>query len=112
MEDGEQLKFDVITCFDVIEHFEPEDVDMYIQQVCKHLKDDGIFLATIALYSAGRHAESENTPEGLDYHKSVFPVSWWQEKFSKHMNEQPYLFSTTNRGNPANTYTCWWKKKK
>lgn len=112
MEDGEQIKFDVITCFDVVEHFNPEDLDTFIQNVRGHLKDTGMFLATIALYPAGRHESSKNTPEGgVEYHKSVFPVVWWQDKFKENgMTEYEFTFDTTNRGLPFNTYICWWQK--
>jgi len=120
--DDELMKFDVITCFDVIEHFEPEDQSNFIQNIKKHLKNDGIFLAAIAMFNAGRSVGTDD----IEYHKSIFPVEWWQNKFQENeMIEISYPFNTTNRSYhhvQANgpigstiaygpTYLCAWQKK-
>lgn len=120
--DDEPMKFDVVTCFDVIEHFDPEDQSQFIQNIRKHLKDDGIFLLAIAMFPAGRSVGHDP----IEYHKSIFPVEWWQNKFQENdMLEFPYPFNTTNRSYQsvqANapigttithgpTYICLWKKK-
>lgn len=105
LENDAPLQFDLITCWDVMEHFNPDQVDPFMLNVQRHLKPGGILVASIALFDAGRHEESKNTPEGLNYHKSVFPREWWLERTNKYLTEVPYPFGTTNRpyimGNPG-----------
>jgi len=91
------MTFDLITCWDVMEHFEPQDVSNFLRLVYDHLKPNGIFVASIALFNSGRHAASSNTPENLNYHKSVFAESWWLEKNSLFFNQIKYPFSICNR---------------
>lgn len=109
IENKKPMKFDVITCFDVIEHFEPEDQSAFIQNIKNHLKDDGIFLAAIAMFSSGRSTGTEI----IEYHKSIFPVEWWRNKFEENeMVEISYPFDVTNRAwHPPATFICAWKKK-
>ena len=105
VEDGVPMQFDLITCWDVMEHFQQYEVDNFLRLVHKHLSPNGFFVASIALFDAGRHAESANTPEGLNYHKSVYPREWWLERTDKYFNSVGYPFSITNRDyiidNPA-----------
>lgn len=105
-----RIEFDCITCFDVIEHFFPEDLDQFFSSVAKHLKVGGWFIGTIALYPAGPTPGLVGAPEGLDYHKSVYPTEWWQAKMAPHFTELPFPLSTTNRGLPSQTYVFSYKK--
>lgn len=88
-ENGEPMKFDLITAWDVMEHFYPEGVDTFIQQVKKHLKPDGYFIASIAKFSLHKHT--------VEYHKSNFPNEWWLERLTPHFNRVDYLFKHCNR---------------
>lgn len=97
IQDNNLFQCDLITCWDVMEHFEPDEVDMFLMQTHKHLKDKGIFIASIALFDSGRHAESQNTPAGLNYHKSVFNSYWWLKRLQNYFKQIAYPFSVTNR---------------
>ena len=96
LEDGIQMEFDLITCWDVMEHFTPDAVDNFLKNVSTHLKPNGIFVASIALFGSGRSVVTEETL-GINYHKSVFPRKWWIEKIEKHLKKVTYPFSATNR---------------
>jgi 2-polyprenyl-3-methyl-5-hydroxy-6-metoxy-1,4-benzoquinol methylase len=109
IENGKPLIFDAITCFDVMEHFEPDEVDNFVKNVYNHLSPYGIFFASIALYSS---SSTKNCWEKeIDYHRSNFPESWWNEKLSKYLVQIPFPLLITNRGIPENTYICSWVKK-
>lgn len=91
------MKFDLITCWDVMEHFEPNAVPKFVELVKNHLKPNGIYVATIALFSSGRHQLSKNTPHGLEYHKSLFPKEWWLNQLAPQLQSIPYPFMCCNR---------------
>jgi hypothetical protein len=69
--------------------------------VKEHLKVGGIFVASIAIFHSGRTP----SPLGIDrlkvlhvdYHKSVFPREWWEEKCNKFLTPINYPFGITNR---------------
>jgi Methyltransferase domain len=97
LDDDKPMEFDLITSWDVMEHFEPDSVDTFLQQIYNHIKPNGLFISQIALFHSGRHSNSKNTPNDLDYHKSVFPRDWWLEKINKYYNQIDYPFSVGNR---------------
>lgn len=100
LEDNNILKFDVISCWDVIEHFEPESIDSFLIQVKKHLKEDGIFIGSIALYDSGTTldwTDVSNPIENINYHKSIFQTDWWINSFSEHFQLYKYPMVTVNR---------------
>jgi SAM-dependent methyltransferase len=96
LENDEILKFDLITCWDVMEHFEPEQINNFLLNVTKHLKPDGIFIASIALYDSGTGIEWKDIPN-INYHKSVFPREQWTSEIETYFNTTPYPFSVCNR---------------
>ena len=81
-EDDNIMQFDLITCWDVMEHFNPEDVDNVIYNIQKHVKPNRLFIASIAKWDALLDVEYDNVT--VNYHKSVFSDDWWIEKFSKY----------------------------
>lgn len=91
-DNGEEMKFDLITAWDVLEHFFPERIDVFAEQVKKHLKPDGYFVASIAKFSLNKH--------NVEYHKSNFQDAWWIEKLSPHLNRVQYPFRFCNRNLP------------
>ena len=84
------MKFDLITCFDVMDHFHEHELDMFFKMIQYHLKPEGIFVASIALFDLIKN-------EGVNWHKSVYSKVWWAETNSKYLKEIPYPFSITNR---------------
>jgi cyclopropane fatty-acyl-phospholipid synthase-like methyltransferase len=97
LKNDEQLTFDLITCWDVMEHFHSDEVENFLSLVYKHLKVGGLFVASIALYHADLTTNFKNSPENLDYHHSVFPKEWWEEKLSKYLTKHIYPFNSCNR---------------
>jgi cyclopropane fatty-acyl-phospholipid synthase-like methyltransferase len=88
-ENGEPMKFDLITAWDVMEHFFPDRIDTFIEQIKKHLTPDGLFVASIAKFSLNKH--------NVEYHKSNFPQEWWLERLTPHMQRATYPFAHCNR---------------
>lgn len=94
----ELMTFDLITCFDVMEHFHEERIDKFLEMVVKHLKPNGIFAANIAMFNLEKDKIIE---EGrVEYHKSLFSKEKWLNILSKRLKEIEYPFITTNRGHP------------
>lgn len=94
---SEPIKFDLITCFDVIEHFYPEQLDNFFKLICNHLNPNGLFIASIALFPSGCHSQNLGAPDGLNYHKSLFTKEWWMEKTSNYFKNVQYPFINHNR---------------
>tara|TARA_R110001599_G_scaffold70059_1_gene196976 strand:- start:270 stop:1178 length:909 start_codon:yes stop_codon:yes gene_type:complete len=101
----EELKFDVVTSFEFLEHPHPDEVDGIIKNMNKHLKMGGIALGTINL-SPGEH------------HRCVKTVAEWDGLFKEHGFElvednlsqwgltKPHIFPfrTTPRTNIPHVY--------
>ncbi len=111
--DENPLQFDLISCWDVMEHFYPEQIGTFCSMVSKHLKPGGLFIATIALFSSGKnHGDTSEIPETLDYHKSIFPKSWWRIALEHYFDEMRYPFVNLNRAvNHEVTYIYCGRKK-
>lgn len=61
-------KFDIITAWDFLEHPTPEQIPAVIDNIKKHLKDDGVFVCLINLVPSS-------------HHQCVKPKEWWIEEF-------------------------------
>jgi cyclopropane fatty-acyl-phospholipid synthase-like methyltransferase len=60
-ENGALIKFDAISAFDVLEHIHKEDLPQLLNNVLKHLKYGGFFIAGIATFpDEGYHVTLEN----------------------------------------------------
>jgi 2-polyprenyl-3-methyl-5-hydroxy-6-metoxy-1,4-benzoquinol methylase len=91
LEDGSTVTFNLITCFDVIEHFYEHQLDNFFRNVQKHLDKDGIFVASIALFDLVKS-------QGVNWHKCVESKEWWDNKTSQYFDPITYPFGITNRG--------------
>lgn len=78
-ENNVPLKVDYIHSEEVFEHISENKIDFFLQQIIKHLKDDGICTFGISL------VEDERVINNVTYklHQSVFPALWWKEKLLK-----------------------------
>lgn len=86
-EDGSNVKFDIITAWDVMEHIQENDLTMLMDNVKKHLSDDGIFVASIALY------DDIDEETGVNWHVTVKTKEWWQNYFAENgFTEKEGLF--------------------
>jgi SAM-dependent methyltransferase len=70
------LEVDYIHSEEVFEHIHPDKLDIFLQQIRKHLKDDGICSFGISLV----HHEMVVNGKMYFLHQSVFPAEWWKNK--------------------------------
>lgn len=96
LKNNDDLKFDLISAWDVLEHFEPEKVDEFLKQVTDKLKIGGMFIASIALFPDGSSLPWKDKPD-INYHKSLFDKHWWIDNLNKHLTMQKYPFGVCNR---------------
>lgn len=101
--DDENLKFDLITSWEVIEHIRPSDLLTFFNNVVNHLSDDGIFLCSIAMFpdtrdENGYHQDCrEYNPNTKQYvlHQSVFNKEEWMD-ILKDFNVSEYPLKSNN----------------
>jgi hypothetical protein len=80
--------------------------------VDKHLLPEGLFVNSIHRSESYRHVGSKNTPEKLNYHKSMHNREWWEQKLSEHFVIAEFPFSHSNRGQPKGHDDLFACKKK
>ena len=68
--DGEIQTFDIITAWDFLEHPLPEEIPTVINNIKKHLAENGTFICLVSL-AHGSH------------HRCVRPRMWWLDQFSQ-----------------------------
>ena len=68
---------DLVVCFDVLEHVEPECVDAVIADLARVTRKMGLY--SVAMVPAKR-----SLPDGTNPHRSLHPYEWWAEKFERH----------------------------
>lgn len=73
-ENGKDEPFlaNVISAWEVMEHFKPGDVPCVIEQIRKHLEVGGLFIASISLSAQNNEI----------WHQCVRNREWWNEQFS------------------------------
>jgi len=106
-EKGELIKFDLITSWEMIEHLHEKDLDTFFVNMHKHLKDDGIFVGSIALFPDVRdeygfyegHPSHDPSTKQFILHQSVFPEDVWKNKILKNYNVLEYPLK-------SNDYKC------
>lgn len=96
--DNQPIKFDLITCWDVVEHFEKDDIPQFLMNVSDHLEDNGIFAFSFDENPSFRHIK-EGIDQNIDYHKTKEPRSWWETRLSYVFNiMEEFPFEQSNRG--------------
>jgi SAM-dependent methyltransferase len=73
--DGKPVLFDVITCWDVLEHIPTEKIPVLLQNVRKHLAPGGLFVGSVDMTPDG------DPMTGAVYHLTVKPKDWWMTTF-------------------------------
>ncbi|MFM2387698.1 MAG: hypothetical protein RL660_2455 [Bacteroidota bacterium] len=76
MDDGSSsrpLKFDLITCWEVMEHIEEADIDGIISNVKNSLLPGGLWIMSISTI--------DDIVNGVNLHRTVKPIQWWIDKF-------------------------------
>ncbi len=71
-------KFDLITCWETIEHISCERLVVFVENVLKHLADDGLFLVSAAPFPYRYR--------GADYHQTVWSIDEWKSYLSNYFD--------------------------
>jgi SAM-dependent methyltransferase len=66
---NEPFKAQLITAWEVVEHIHPNDLQMFFNQIAKHLAPNGIFLASVSTKA--------DVIDGVVLHQSVFNEDTW-----------------------------------
>lgn len=74
---------DVVCCFDVMEHVEPEYVDATLAKIAGLAKK-------AALFSISTKTSKELLPDGRNAHLTVQDYDWWLEKLAAHFEIEKY----------------------
>lgn len=119
-ENGNNIQFDVITSWEVIEHFHEDQLDQFFKNVYEHLDDNGVFFGSIALFPDTRDENGYHqnhpkfNPDGNLYvlHKTVYETrDPWDQIMSKYFNIHEYNFSIKMRNHSDSYYFMCTKKK-
>jgi 2-polyprenyl-3-methyl-5-hydroxy-6-metoxy-1,4-benzoquinol methylase len=70
-EDENQILFDVITAWEVVEHIKYEDLNSLFKNINDSLKDGGIFLASVAMHPDGDLHQTVKTKD--EWILEIFP---------------------------------------
>jgi 2-polyprenyl-3-methyl-5-hydroxy-6-metoxy-1,4-benzoquinol methylase len=71
------VQFDVITAWELMEHFCEGDIEQVLQNIVRHLADEGYFMCSIAT------SEDSDPVSGTKWHQTVKPADWWIGRFKK-----------------------------
>ncbi len=71
-----QLKFDLITCWEVMEHIETDDIAGIIDNVKKQLLPNGLWIMSVS--------PIDDIVNGINLHRTVQSKKWWIDMFAKH----------------------------
>jgi len=121
LEDGVPMKFDLISCWEVIEHIDEKDADDFFKFIDNHLADDGIFIGSIATDESNGH----DYPD-INYHVNIKDkLSWCNYLASKFFLFNCYPVSLAlrqdatshpmiplDKPHPALSFAFYAKKKK
>lgn len=71
----EPVLFDVVTCWEVLEHLAEADLVTVCDNVRRHLKETGLWIVSIS--------PSSDVCHGIELHQTVHPKPWWVAFFQK-----------------------------
>jgi predicted TPR repeat methyltransferase len=99
LRDGQAMKFDVITAWEVLEHIPEDMIDGLLDNIVRHLAKNGLFVASIATH------EDKDPVTGAVWHVTIKPFEWWRARFeAKGLTLAENLFSRRDyvrgSGNP------------
>ncbi len=84
--DGQSMKFDLITAWELIEHLPEAGFRVFCQNVLTHLDQGGLFVASIS-----------TTPD-REWHRTVKPRVWWLRLFDEYkLQNHPEIVSWFRR---------------
>jgi SAM-dependent methyltransferase len=84
------LQFDVVTCWELMEHIATPDLPRLAGNVIKHLSPDGLWIMSVS--------SRPDIINGVNLHQTVQPKSWWIDTFAQlglvHRKEYVRYFNT------------------
>lgn len=104
-ENGNKVVFDVITAWELVEHFYEHELEVFFNNVFNHLSDGGVFIGSAANYPDVRDengyspCDSQFNKDGklYDLHKIFWDRSQWNSFLSKWFNIQHFDFENKFR---------------
>jgi len=104
--DDEPAKFECITAWEVTEHIHPDRLDIYFENIWKHLSEDGVFIGSVALFP-------DDPRGGPQVHQSLFSEEYWQSRyFEKWFVAVPDIHTHPVRTSHHGFYHCSMKRDK
>lgn len=98
-------RFDIISAWEVLEHLPEFTLEMFFDNVKKHLADDGYFVASIAMF------DDINPENGVNWHCTVKSPEWWLEKIDKFgFENHPDLFALNDFARGSQNPPLPWKE--
>lgn len=74
----ETMRFDIVSCWEVLEHIHEKDLPGLLENVQRHLDTKGLFVASVATF------EDYEPQSGALMHVTVKNRDWWEALFRKH----------------------------
>lgn len=104
-DDGKRVIFDVITAWELVEHFYENELETFFNNVYNHLSEEGVFIGSAANYPDVRDengyspADSEFNRNGklYDLHKIFWDRNQWDTFLGKWFNVQYFDFENKFR---------------
>lgn len=93
-ESNQEVKFDLITAWELIEHLLPEDLESFLRRAIDKLSDDGLFILSV---NQDPDVRREKDGSLIFLHQSVFPERYWREEILKNFNVVNYPVKTVVR---------------
>ena len=66
-----QIQFDAITAWELMEHIKEEDIPVLLENIKKHLNDNGMFICSVST------VDDYDSASGIHWHQTVKPKEWW-----------------------------------
>ena len=90
---GDNIKFDLITAWEVLEHIAPEQLDGLFQNIYNNLSENGIFAGSIHMGS--------DKPDGVELHLTRERPPFWEKVFDRNNLE---MVGEGEYGSPRGQY--------
>jgi SAM-dependent methyltransferase len=85
-EDREPLRFDVVTAWEVMEHFSPDDLKAVLENLVHHMHEGSLFLASISRDTGDPHHLSAHLSEAA-----------WNDRLLPYFHVAPYTYRWSPR---------------
>lgn len=95
--DGTKMLFDVVTCWEVLEHIPKEKIPVLIRNISDNLRDGGLLIASVDTAPDG------NPNLNAVYHLTLEGKAWWLGQFASlgfvSVQQHPFVTRDWVRGN-------------